>query len=130
MARAMITRDSLKKMLEVEDRDYVIRVIGRALVAIHNNQTASEQVANITHEHNGIGFSGTDARSGSMTAKFYIKHGKLLDWQVERWMKLDKAGYPRLCKYHKQLNTIAVAKRQKEMYDALNQVSKFTNKGE
>ena len=59
---------------------------------------------------NGIGFTGADAHSGCLTAKYFIKHGTLADWQVERWTKLSKSGFSRLTKYHKQLNEIAIAK--------------------
>ena len=53
---------------------------------------------------NGIGFTGADAFSGTMTAKYFLKHNKLESWQVDKWLKQDKKGYPRLCKYHKQIN--------------------------
>ena len=58
-----------------------------------------------------MGFSGADGKSGSLTAKYFLKHGTLLDWQVERWMKPQRNGYARLCKYHRQLDQIAVAKK-------------------
>lgn len=104
----LVTKESLVRLLDSGRR---ADVVGRALVAIFKiNQTADEQSSNDTRQFNGIGFSGADARSGSITAKYYIKHGRLLEWQVDRWTALTKNGYPRLCKYAKQLNEIAVQK--------------------
>jgi hypothetical protein len=88
-------------------------VIGRALIALLENQTRDEQYSNATTNHNNIGFTGADARSGSLTAKYFRKHGKLLDWQIDRWTKPGSNGYPRLCKYWKQLNEAAEAKAAK-----------------
>lgn len=108
--KQIVTRDSLRTMLQNPNRKYVETVIGRALVALLQRQTADEQRANDTREHNGVGFSGCDGRSGTLTAKSFIKNGGLLDWQIGRWTKLAKNGYPRLCKYAKQLNEIALEK--------------------
>lgn len=104
--KEIVTRDSLAKMLENPNPAYVQAVIGKALVAIFNRQTEDEKASNDTRKWNSIGFSGADAKSGSLTAKYWLKHKRLLDWQVEKWIKLSR-GYPRLCKYHKQLNEIA-----------------------
>lgn len=113
MKKQIVTRETLQAMLGNENQDYVKRVIGRALVAIFNNQTESEKTCNATNNDNGIGFTGADAHSGCLTAKYFIKHGTLADWQVERWTKLSKSGFSRLTKYHKQLNEIAIAKLDK-----------------
>ena len=80
-----------------------IEVIGRALVVIFNNQTAIEKQANVTDCNNGIGFTGADAHGGCITAKYFLRHGTLLDWQIESWSK-------RIVKYHRQLNDAAEAK--------------------
>jgi len=107
----LVTRDSLQHMLENQNSAYVQAVVGRALVALFNRQTEDEQGENSTKEHNGRGFTGTDARSGSMTAKFFLKHKRLEDWQVEKWTrKSETTGYSRLVKYHSQLNAIAITK--------------------
>lgn len=104
----LVTRESLQSLIERKP----VETVGRALVAIFKlGQTESERSGNTAEVFNGIGFSGADARSGSITAKYFIKHGTLLDWQVEQWSKPAKNGYPRLCKYVKQLNAIAEAKR-------------------
>ena len=110
MAKKLVTHDTIKHMLANESRAYIEAVIGRALLALLDRQTEDEKVCNDTRVWNAVGFSGADAKSGSLTAKFYAKHGKLLDWQVDKWTKKSKNGYPRLCKYAKQLNEIALEK--------------------
>lgn len=102
-----VTRESITAMLNNPNPKYVEAVIGRALVALLNNQTADEQAMATTNEDNGIGFTGGDAYGGTLTAKYYIKHKSLLDWQVEKWLKVGANGFPRLAKYHAQLNAVA-----------------------
>lgn len=109
--RKIVTRDTIRNMLRNDNRVYVEAVIGRALLALLDRQTEDEKRAADTRVWNAVGFSGADAKSGTLTAKFYAKHGKLLDWQVEKWTKPAKNGYPRLCKYAKQLNEIALEKQ-------------------
>jgi hypothetical protein len=109
-----ITRDSLFEMLAQATPEKRVHIIGRALVALFAYQTAGEQHSNATTQHNNVGFNGADARSGSLTAKSYLKHKTLQDWQVERWMKLGKSGYPRLCKYATQLDRIVKTKEAKK----------------
>lgn len=107
--QAIVTRESLQAMLMGPK---AAEVVGRALKAIFlTNQTEDERSVNSTKNFNGVGFSGADARSGSLTAKYYMKHGKLLSWQVEQWTKRQKNGYARLTKYYKQLNEIAIQKK-------------------
>ena len=110
----IVTRDSIQTMLNSKDDVYVMNVVGRALAAIFKYQTEEEKNTNNTKENNGVGFAGCDAHSGSLTAKSYMKHKCLTTWQVEKWTKIsEKTGYARLCKYHTQLNTIALLKQQK-----------------
>ena len=81
--------------------------IGRALVAIFNQQTFDEKDCNITKFRNGIGFAKPDARVGAIAAKTFLKNGKLEDWQLRVWLKPNKENLPRIVKYAKQLNDIA-----------------------
>ena len=106
----IVSQNSLQLMLEAASPEKRVAIIGRALVALFNRQTETEKTINDTTQWNKVGFSGADGKSGSLTAKYYLKHGTLLDWQVERWMKPQRNGYARLCKYHKQLNEIATRK--------------------
>ena len=110
---SIVTRDSLQSMLTNPNPSYVAKVVGRALVALFQYQTASEKSSNTTDNQNGVGFAGCDAYSGSMTAKYFMKHGTLADWQVAKWTKIQKNGYARLCKYSNQLNKIAEDKASK-----------------
>lgn len=110
MTTAIVTRESLQQMLSNKNEAYVQHVVGRALVAIFERQTKEERNSNDTKVNNDIGFSGADAKSGSLTAKSYLKNKKLEKWQVEKWLKPQKNGFARLTKYHKQLNEIAVEK--------------------
>ena len=107
----MITKDSLQKMLDSDNKGYVMHVVGRALVALFERQTTEEQRTDDTKVDNSIGFAGCDARSGSLTAKSYLKYHALQDWQVEKWTKKGENGYSRLSKYWKQLNEVAEAKK-------------------
>lgn len=98
-------------MLDNQNEKYVQQVVGRALVVLFNRQTSDEQGKNCTEEHNGRGFTGADARTGCMTAKYFLKHHSLLDWQVEKWTKKsENTGFSRLTKYHSQLNQVAEAR--------------------
>lgn len=102
-----VTRESLHEMLQNDNTNYVQAVIGRALFALFLRQTEDERESNDTRQANSIGFSGADGRSGSLTAKYWMKHKRLETWMVEKWMKPARNGFPRLCKYARQLNEIA-----------------------
>lgn len=106
----LVTREKLFSLIKDASPEKLQHIIGRALVVLFNNQTADERIANETVIHNNIGFTGADAKSGSLTAKYYKKHEKLEQWQVDRWLKISASGYPRLCKYHSQLNDAAMHK--------------------
>ena len=103
----IVTKESLRLMLEQANIERKKQIVGRALVAIFNRQTLEEKISDHNCKINGIGFTGCDARSGSITAKYYLKHKSLQDWQLERWLEKD-----RICRYHRQLNEIAISKQQ------------------
>jgi len=86
------------------------KVIGRALVAIFQNQTEAEKSSNVVKFQNGIGFTQADARTGSLSAKYFLKHGTLEEWQLKIWLGSNKKGQPRIVKYANQLNAIANSK--------------------
>jgi hypothetical protein len=79
------------------------RAVGKALVHLFRRQTEDEQASNDTRHHNMRGFTGADARRGSITAKYFLKHGELLDWQLEYWRAPNRRGVPRLGKYYGQI---------------------------
>lgn len=103
----IVTKDWLTN--KVEENPTLI--IGRALVAIFKRQTSEERDGNLTKYHNGIGFSGQDARLGSIGAKYYLKHGTLTEGLMRGWLKTGRNGLPRITKYTRQLNEIAIQKQ-------------------
>lgn len=109
---AIVTRASLSQLITRGDMTS-IHAIGRALVHLHNRQTVSELASGSTNTDNGRGFTHSDARSGTIHARYYLKHRNLLPWMVEMWTKPNSKGIPRLAKYHAQLNSIAETKRMK-----------------
>lgn len=110
----LVTRDSIRALLSSSNPKLVEATIGRALVVLLNRQTLSESQSNQTEVNNMIGFTGADAKSGSLTAKYWLKHGTLQDWQVQRWTRVGASGYPRLAKYWKQLDNAAKMKAAKK----------------
>lgn len=104
---AIVTK---KWMLEKLSSDPV-RTVGRALVAIFRNQTELEKAGNKTKNLNGVGFTKADGRIGALGAKYFLKHKKLEEWQLNIWLGLNSKGEPRILKYANQLNSIAVAKQ-------------------
>jgi hypothetical protein len=57
------TREAIETLIRTNDL-----AVERAMVAIWKRQTADEQATETTRHHNGIGFSGWSARSGSYYA--------------------------------------------------------------
>jgi len=107
-----VTSEVLTTMIETADEAKRQAIIGRALVVIFNNQTEGEKASNQTNKDNGVGFTGADAHSGCITAKYYLKYQRLLDWQVDKWIKRNRNGVMRIAKYHKQLDAAAKSKAQ------------------
>lgn len=102
-----MTKEYLKSKVE----QFPVSYIGRALVILFNRQTMAERANNATKLRNGVGFAACDGRIGALGAKYYLKHGTLLEWQLKPWIK-PVNGYPRICKYLKQLNEHAAIKQQ------------------
>jgi hypothetical protein len=84
--------------------------IGRALVHLLNRQTEDEKATNQTRHHNNRGFTSGDGRRGAITAKFYLKHRNLLDWQIAYWRERDAKGRTRIGKYYRQIQEEAMKK--------------------
>lgn len=89
------------------------KVIARALLAVYQFQTASEQACRETSKRNNAGFSQADANVASRCVEHFIKTGQLKPWMITVWMHPTKNGLPRICKYHRQLNLIAIANAKK-----------------
>jgi hypothetical protein len=98
----MTTKTEIIALLARNDR-----AIGRALVVLNERQTIDEQSTEATRHHNGIGFTGCDARMGTSMAKFFSRNGYLTPKQVAYWRKPNVRGVPRIAKYAGQLLEIA-----------------------
>lgn len=107
----IVTKDWLRDKLADPSKQIV--VLGRALLAIYRRQTELEKAAFATKYANGIGFSGPDAKLGSRCAEYFQKNGTLASWMAKVWL-VEKASYPRICKYAKQLNEIANEKKARQ----------------
>ena len=116
--QVIVSKEKFIEILTKSSSKRQIQAIGRALVHIYNRQTEDEKESKDTKYNNGIGFTGADAYSGAMTARFFLKHGTLADWQVNKWMKLNSKGEPRLAKYWKQINEEAVRKAASQTVNA------------
>lgn len=108
----LVTKESLQAMLNNADEAKRALIIGRALLVLFRRQTEHEKNANTTDVDNGIGFTGADGRSGVLSAKAFLKHGTLQEWQVERWMRPNDKGYSRITKYWRQLDDAAQQKKE------------------
>lgn len=109
----IVTKESLMEMLNTDNRAKIEAVVGRALVVLMENQTEDEKRDVQTRHNNNIGFAGSDARSGTLTAYYYLKHKSLQDWQIEKWTRLNRKGEPRLAKYWRQLDARAQVNARK-----------------
>jgi hypothetical protein len=66
------TRTEIEEMINGNDR-----AVERAMVAIWERQTADEQATQTTNHHNGRGFCGWAARSGTYYAE-WVRSGRRL----------------------------------------------------
>lgn len=87
--------------------------VERAIVVIYNNQTQDEKSSSATKEHNGKGFSGTDAAYGSYLARWILKGNNLTGNHLEKARKMA-------IKYRKQLLEVALAKAGQKKKKAAN----------
>jgi hypothetical protein len=110
MTKTLITKESLAEMINNASPERKVQIVGRAMVALFNRQVAVEQVRNEAVLVNFRGFCSQDARQGCITAKYFLKHGKLEGWMIDQWTKCDRRGTPRLVKYWRQLNEVAEEK--------------------
>lgn len=107
-----VSKEWMTTYVRTMPRHRVEHMIGRALVALLQRQTDFEQRRNKTSVANNAGFSAADAKSGTLTAKAFMKRGRMLDWQLQKWTRDTKGGTPRIAKYHRQLNEIVEEKHQ------------------
>jgi hypothetical protein len=106
-----VTKENIQNVLSRVD-NVGHHAIGRALVHLLNRQTISEQQSENTLEHNLKGFTSSDARWGTINAKFYQKNGYLGERCLAIWRKPNSKGIPKIAKYWRQLLEEAVAKQK------------------
>ena len=83
-------------------------MVGRALWRLWRRQTADEQRDKKTKHRNARGFNAFDAVPGSIAGQYYDKHGTITDQMFAEWTALrGRGGYPKICRYSRQLNEIA-----------------------
>jgi len=70
-------KEEIKELLMKSDK-----AVMRGLVVIYSLQTAEERSAEVTIEHNGVGFSGVDAKFLSSLAEQIQKRGSLSEKQM------------------------------------------------
>jgi hypothetical protein len=90
------TKEEIIHMLDVNDR-----AVTRAVIAIYQRQTPSEQAVKDTKESNNIGFNSADARLLSYYAEYAINNKCLLSGK-----HLTQARN-KIKKYWRQLLSIA-----------------------
>lgn len=78
-APAPVVWDKAKVQKLLAEND---KAVARALLLVYARQTASEQAAEATTEHNGVGFAALDAEILSSFAKFYKRAGFLTAKQM------------------------------------------------
>ncbi|MBS49876.1 MAG: hypothetical protein CMN60_21125 [Sphingobium sp.] len=118
----IISRESMALVLSEKGTNYVSVYIGKALVNLYNRQTEDEKEAATTVEHNGRGFTSFDSFIGTQHAEYFLKYRTLTPGQVRYWTK-EVSGAPRICRYARQLNEIAV-----NMYRRGKRTPNFGNK--
>jgi hypothetical protein len=91
------TEEEIKELVQTNDE-----VLYGALKKLYACQTADEQNAGETREHNGKGFNGADSKFLSSVSEFLLKRGFLTDKQKACVRK-------KLVKYNKQLTRLANA---------------------
>jgi hypothetical protein len=72
MAQKTWTRTEIEALINTNDR-----AVERAMVAIWERQTRDEQATETNRHHNGIGFSGWTAKSGTYFAN-WVRSGRSL----------------------------------------------------
>lgn len=95
----MWTKEQIRELLASNDKAVI-----RAMLALYNRQTATEQASHSTRDHNGRGFNGLDASIMSRFTEFYNQRGFLSPKMIALTRK-------KVMKYSGQLAEIANEKQ-------------------
>ncbi len=107
----MLTKPQILAYLS--DTKYGPHAIGKALVVLFKNQTASEQSQEATINRNGEGFRPCHAHMGTSMARFYAARGFLTPKQIDYWRRPMKDGNMRIGVYWRQLAEAAEVKARR-----------------
>lgn len=107
----LVTKESLAELLRSAEPKKVQQIVGRALLVIYENQMEDEKRSGTAAYANGIGFTVGDATIGCSNAAFFKANGYMGKAVIAYWTEIVN-GYPRICKYDKQLNEAASAKQR------------------
>lgn len=97
MKKKVWTKEEISSLVQNDDR-----VLYRALKKLYGMQTSTEQSTQETHERNGVGFNGVDAKFLSSVAEFLNQNEFLTAKQKEITRR-------KLVKYAGQLTRLANA---------------------
>lgn len=95
------TKESIQELLKASDK-----AVYKGLLTIYSFQTHAEQDAEMTKEHNGVGFSGYDANFMTSLAKSLIRFKKLTPKQM-------KYARKKMMRYAGQLARVANGELEK-----------------
>lgn len=79
------------------------KAVERAIILLHDRQTADERARQATAHHNSRGFNGTDAPILSSFADRIRSGRSLTDRQLAVVRKARRGGFSMLAKYHRQI---------------------------
>lgn len=110
----IVTKESIyntiSKARKAKRFDFIVQYVGKALVVLYRNQEPDEKASRTANIQNGVGFNKFDSDKGTRAAQRFLNTGTLPLAEVNYWCKLDKTNYPKIARYHKQLNDAAYRK--------------------
>lgn len=109
------TQDSIRELIDSSDKAVEV-----ALLRIYERQTEAEKEIEGTTEHNGIGFSGTDAAFGSSLAVQILRSTRRCGERLSARQMIFGRKIAR--KYSRQLLEIAEAKAAQRLASPENQL--------
>lgn len=105
---AKVSKFWMTEYIKKRPKNLARQMVGRALWRLWRRQTQDEQASQRTTHSNNRGFSSADAFYGGIVAKYYAQHGTITEKMFGDWVApRGRYGFPKVCKYSRQLNEIA-----------------------
>ena len=105
----IVTKSWIVQYIKEKPAELAKAMVGRALWRLWRRQTADEQQDKRTKHRNARGFNAFDAVPGSYAGQYYAKHGTITNQMFKEWTApRGRGGYPKICRYTRQLNEIAL----------------------